>query len=146
MLSLQLSSWESINSAESTFKSILFVMSVHVMRVNCRSGFATLPPVPLQEQPAVVLLLEGVLVSWSLAMDERGGREDLRSSDRQSVIPYVHGRTELYCSSLYEPEPFFPDPCEEVSTRSFYTSRPGSYNETRGPTAGPEVVETPYNI
>jgi hypothetical protein len=30
---------------------------------NSRSGFATLSPVPLQEQPAVVLLLEGALVS-----------------------------------------------------------------------------------
>jgi hypothetical protein len=49
----------------------------------------------------VVLLLEGVLVSWSLAMDERGGHKDLRGSGRRSVIPYVHGRTELYCSSLY---------------------------------------------
>jgi hypothetical protein len=41
----------------------------------------------------VVLLLEGVLVSWSLAMDERDGNEDLHGSGRQSVIPYVHGRT-----------------------------------------------------
>jgi hypothetical protein len=39
-------------------------------------------------------LLERVLVSWSLAMDERGGHEDLRDSGRRSVIPYVHGRTE----------------------------------------------------
>jgi hypothetical protein len=67
---------------------------------NCQSGFATLPPVLLQEQPVVVLLLEGVLVSWSLAMDECGGHEDLRGSGRRSVIPYVHGRTEFYCSSL----------------------------------------------
>jgi hypothetical protein len=105
----------------------------------------TLSPVPLQEQPAVILLLEGALVSWSLAMDERGGHEDLRGSGRRSIIPYVHGRTELYCSSLYEPE-LFPDPCEEVSIRSFYSSRSGSYNETRGLTGGPEVVETLYNM
>jgi hypothetical protein len=51
----------------------------------------------------VVLLLEGDLVSWPLTMDERG-HEDLRGSGRQSVISYVHGRTELYCSSMYEPE------------------------------------------
>jgi hypothetical protein len=45
------------------------------------------------------------------------------------------------------PEPFlFFDVCEEVSTRSFYSLRLGSYNETRGPTGGPEVVETLYNI
>jgi hypothetical protein len=68
---------------------------------SCRSSFVTLPPVPLQEQPVVFLLLEGALVSWSLAMDERGGHKDLRGSDRRSVIPYVHRRTELYCSSLY---------------------------------------------
>jgi hypothetical protein len=48
----------------------------------------------------VVLLLEGALVSWSLAMDERGGHKDLRGSGHRSVIPYVHGRTEIYCSSL----------------------------------------------
>jgi hypothetical protein len=60
----------------------------------------TLPPVLLQEQPIVVLLLERALVSWSLAMDEHSGHEDLCGSDRQSVIPYVYGRTELYRSSL----------------------------------------------
>jgi hypothetical protein len=48
----------------------------------------------------VVLLLDGDLVSWSLAMDEHGGYEDLRGSGRRSVIPYVHGRAELYCTSL----------------------------------------------
>jgi hypothetical protein len=45
------------------------------------------------------------------------------------------------------PNPFlFFDPCEDMPTRSFYSSRSGSYNETRGPTGGPEVVETLYNI
>jgi hypothetical protein len=46
------------------------------------------------------------------------------------------------------PERFlFPtDPCEEVFTRSFYSSRPGSYKEIRGLTGGPEVVETLYSI
>jgi hypothetical protein len=43
----------------------------------------------------VVLLLEGALVFWLLAMGERGGYEDLRSSGRLSIIPYVHRRTEL---------------------------------------------------
>jgi hypothetical protein len=101
--------------------------------------------VPLLEQPTVVLLLEGDLVSWSLAMDKRGGHKDLRDSGRRSVIPYIHGRTKLYCSSLYEPGPFS-DPCEEVSTWSFYSSRLSSYNKTRDPTGDPEVVETLYNI
>jgi hypothetical protein len=94
----------------------------------------------------MILLLEGALVSWSLAMDERDGHEDLCGLGHRSIIPYVHGRIELYCSSLYEPEPFFDRPYEEVSTRSFYNSRSGSYNKTRGPTGGPEVVETLYNI
>jgi hypothetical protein len=60
----------------------------------------TLSPVLLQEQPTVVLLLERDLVSWSLTMDESGGHEDLRGLSRRSVIPYVHGRTRLYYSSL----------------------------------------------
>jgi hypothetical protein len=94
----------------------------------------------------VVLLLKGALVSWLQAMDERSGHEDLCDVGRRSIIPYIYERIELYCSSL---------PClslpicplaltdlffcthEEVSTRSFYSSRPGSYNETRGPTGGP---------
>jgi hypothetical protein len=46
----------------------------------------------------MVLLLEGVFVSWLLALGEHGGHDDLRGSDRLSVIPYVHGRTELYCA------------------------------------------------
>jgi hypothetical protein len=37
----------------------------------CRSSFATLPPVLLLEQPAVVLLLERALVSWSSAIEYR---------------------------------------------------------------------------
>jgi hypothetical protein len=95
----------------------------------------------------VVFLLEGALVSWSLAMDERGGHEDLCGLGHRSVIPYIHGRTELYCAQPGLPEPaFFVRPREEVYTRSSYGSRPGSYNETRGPTDGPEVVETLYSI
>jgi hypothetical protein len=39
----------------------------------------------------VVLLLEGALVSWLLAMREYGGHEDLRGLDHRSVIAYVHG-------------------------------------------------------
>jgi hypothetical protein len=70
------------------------------LQSKCRSGFTTLPPELLPEQPVVVLLLEGDLVSWSLAMDERGGHEDLRGSGRRCVIPYVYERTELYCLSL----------------------------------------------
>jgi hypothetical protein len=48
----------------------------------------------------VVLLLERALVSWLVAIDERIGHEYLRSLGRRSVIPYVHRRMKLYCSSL----------------------------------------------
>jgi hypothetical protein len=54
----------------------------------------------------MILLLKRALISWSLAMDERSGHEDLHGSGRWSIIPYVHGRTELYCSSMYESAPF----------------------------------------
>jgi hypothetical protein len=60
-------------------------------RVKCRSGFTTLPPVPLQEQPVVVLLLEGHRSLGELAIREYGGHQDLRGSGHRSVIPYVHG-------------------------------------------------------
>jgi hypothetical protein len=49
-----------------------------------------------QEQPAVVLLRGRTLASWLLALGECGGHGDLRGSGCLSVIPYVHGRTELY--------------------------------------------------
>jgi F-type H+-transporting ATPase subunit beta len=58
---------------------------------SCRSGFTTLLPVSLQEQPAVVLLLEGLRSYKVLVIREYGGHEDLCGSDRRSVIPYVHG-------------------------------------------------------
>jgi hypothetical protein len=48
----------------------------------------------------VILLLEMTLVSWSLAMDEHGEHLDLCGSGRRSIIAYVHGRMEWYCSSL----------------------------------------------
>jgi hypothetical protein len=53
----------------------------------------------LPKLPAVVLLLEMVLVFWLSPIDEYSKEEDLRDSVRRSV-PYVHGRIELYCSSL----------------------------------------------
>jgi hypothetical protein len=51
-----------------------------------------------QEQPDVVLLWGRPLASWLLALGERGGYGDLRGLGRLSIIPYVHGRTELYCA------------------------------------------------
>jgi hypothetical protein len=50
----------------------------------------------LQEQHAVVFLWGRSLASWLLALGEPGEHNDLRGLDRLSVIPYVHGRTELY--------------------------------------------------
>ncbi len=99
-----------------------------------------------------------------LALDERSGHQDLRDSVHRSVIPYVHGRTELYCSSLYKPEsvylsvgldrpifstagldrPLFLTPVKRCLPGPFIAQgriviiRPG------GPTSGPEVVETLY--
>jgi hypothetical protein len=58
----------------------------------------------------VFLLLGGSLVSWSLPMEEHSAHKNLCGSDRRSIIPYVHRRTELYCSNLYEHEPFPPTP------------------------------------
>jgi hypothetical protein len=57
----------------------------------------------------VVLLLEGALVSWSLTIDECSGHKDIHSLGHGKVIPYIHGRTGLYWSSLLylcEPEPY----------------------------------------
>jgi hypothetical protein len=48
----------------------------------------------------VVLLLEGLRSHEVLAMSEYGGHEDLRGLGRRCVIPYVHGRIELYCCVL----------------------------------------------
>jgi hypothetical protein len=44
-----------------------------------------------REQPAVVLLLEGLRSHKVLVMRKYGGHEDLRGSGRRIVISYVHG-------------------------------------------------------
>jgi hypothetical protein len=100
----------------------------------------------------VVLLLRIALVTWSLAIDECGGHEDLRGLDCQSVIPYVHGRTGLYCSSLpclceiehfsFRPTDRSIDPYEVAPARAFYSSMSGSYNESRGLTGSLRVDQT----
>jgi hypothetical protein len=97
----------------------------------------------LPKQPAALLLWGRALATWSLAMDEHGGHKDLHDSCRWSVIPSVHGRTELYCSSLpCLSALLFLTPCEVVSTRAFYISRSGSYNESQGPTGGLKTDKT----
>jgi hypothetical protein len=63
----------------------------------------TLPPILLQEQPTVILYLGKALVSWLLAWDGHGEHSGLCGSGHRSVTPYVHGRRELYCSSLVLP-------------------------------------------
>jgi hypothetical protein len=81
----------------------MFVLTMSCVCINiyilsyCPSGFTTLPSVPLQEQPVVVLLLEGHRSLGELAIREYGRHKDLRGSGRRSVIPYVHGWMELYC-------------------------------------------------
>jgi hypothetical protein len=53
----------------------------------------------LQEQPAVVLLLERALVSLSLAVDEHGRQEDLHGLGCQSII----STAELSCIAQASP-------------------------------------------
>jgi hypothetical protein len=48
-------------------------------------------------------LLESALVSWSSAIDENSEQKDLHGLDRWSVIPYIHERMKLYCSSVALP-------------------------------------------
>jgi hypothetical protein len=79
-----------VNTSAVLIISISPIIEITSKRNTCRSGFTILLPVLPQEQSAVVLLLERALVSWSLAMDKHGEYEDLRSSVRWSVIPYVH--------------------------------------------------------
>jgi hypothetical protein len=106
----------------------------------------TLPTVLLQEKLTVVLLWGRSLASWSLALDEHSGHEDLRGSGRQNIIPYVHRRTELYCSSIYEPEPFiFSTPSKWRLPEPFIAQGRVVYNESQGPTCGPEAGK-PYVV
>jgi hypothetical protein len=71
--------------------TVLEEVQCHRNNDLCRSGFMTLSPVPLQEQPAVVLLLEGLRSHKVLVIREYDGHEDLRGSGHRSVIPYVYG-------------------------------------------------------
>jgi hypothetical protein len=64
---------------------------MYIYIYDCRSGFMTLSSVPLKEQSAVILLLEGLRSHKVLVIREYGGHEDLRGSDRRSIIPHVYG-------------------------------------------------------
>jgi hypothetical protein len=48
----------------------------------------------------MVFLLEELRSHEVLTMRKYGGHEDLCSSCRRNIIPYVHGRMELYCCVL----------------------------------------------
>jgi hypothetical protein len=92
----------------------------------------------LQKLSAIILLLERDLVYWSLAMDEYVRHEDLCDSTHRSIISYVHGRTELYSSSLPPIKRRLPDPF--IAQGRIVTMRP------EGLTGGSEVVEILYSI
>jgi hypothetical protein len=51
----------------------------------------------------MVLCLEHALVSWLLSRDGHGEHNGLHGLGYRNVTPYVHGRRELYCSSLALP-------------------------------------------
>jgi hypothetical protein len=80
----------------------------------------TFSPVLLQKQSAEFFLLEGVLVSWSLTIDERGGHEDLRGSGHRSIIAYVHGRTEVVLRKSTRPKPAFSLPLRSGAYPSLF--------------------------
>jgi hypothetical protein len=87
----------------------------------------------------VVLLLEGALVSWSLAMDERSGHDDLCGSGHRSIIPYIHERMELYyssppCLSL----PFHPTSWKWHLPEPFIAQGQVVYNEPPRPDRWPQ--------
>jgi hypothetical protein len=112
---------------------------------KCRSSFVTLPPEPLQEQLAVVLLWGMPLASWLLALGERGGHGDLRGSGHLSVIPYVHRRTELYCSQACLASFLFSTPRKWRPPEPFITQGWVVYNEPPRPDMWPGVGE-PYTV
>jgi hypothetical protein len=94
----------------------------------------------------VVLLWGRPLASWLFAIDEHGEHKGLRGLGHRSIIPYVHGRTEFYCSSLYEPEPFlFLTPRKWRPPEPFIAQGRVVYNEPQGPTGGPGVGK-PYMV
>jgi hypothetical protein len=87
-----MTAWSSRNTAPRETPS---PPSWHAKYQSC---FMALSPVLLKEQLVVVLLWEMTLVSWSLAIDERDGHEDLRGLGCRSVIPYVHRSVREDCA------------------------------------------------
>jgi hypothetical protein len=73
-----------------------------------------------------------------------GRHDDLHGSCRQSVIPYVHEENvvlvSVWCCSSQK--------LNLVATivhPAFYSSRPGNYTVTQGPTDGPKVAGSLYS-
>jgi hypothetical protein len=82
----------------------------------------------------VVLLWGRPSASWLLGIAEHSGHQGLCGLGRHSIIPYVHGRTMLYCSSLYEPEPFlFLTPQKWRPPEPFIPQGQVDYNEPPRP-------------
>jgi hypothetical protein len=84
--------------------------------------------------------------SWLLTLGEYGRHGDLRGSGRLSVYPTSTG--ELSCIVLKHilPEPFlFLTPWKWRPPEPFIAQGRVVYNESRGLTGGPEVVETLYS-
>jgi hypothetical protein len=94
----------------------------------------------------VVLLWGRPLASWLLALGEHGEHEDLRDSDCLSVMPYVHGRTELYCDQICLAWAFFsPAPWKWRLSEPFIAQGRTATMSPQGPTGGPGVGE-PYTV
>jgi hypothetical protein len=86
----------------------------------------------------VVLLWGRPLASQLLVIAEHSGHQGLCGSGRRSVIPYIHRRTVLYCSSLYEPEHFlFPTPLKRCPPEPFIAQGRVVYNEPPRPNGWP---------
>jgi hypothetical protein len=66
-------------------------LSYSAIGFPCRSGLRHFHRYRYSSSTAVVLLLEGLRSHKVLVIGEYGGHEDLRSSGRRSIIPYVHG-------------------------------------------------------
>jgi hypothetical protein len=82
-------------------------------------------------------LLEGLSsLRFELRM-EHDGHGDLCSSGHQIVTPYIHRR--CVCIAMCCLKRVW---SESALARSFYSSWPDNYIETRDPTGGTEVVET----
>jgi hypothetical protein len=68
-----------------------------IQRLVCQSGFTTLPPASVLEQPAMVHCWSGLGLSSSKLGMMHSGHDDLHGSGGQSETPYAYGRCVYYC-------------------------------------------------